>query len=96
MKYWNELIELETEIIKLDVLHSVIRLVCNGVDSSPVDKDIQLAMWHIQEQLLDISNNITVKYSQLFDNIREDEVPFDKKYHTDELSNIVSQWIQTK
>ena len=100
MKYWDQLSSLESEIIKLDTLNSVVKLMAEGLTPEVEFTDIQSVFWHIEQLLSDANKSITDEYVKLFEVIRSDTQYDDfKEYNptdTEDLSNVISQWIQTK
>ena len=100
MKYWNELHSLESEIIKLDTIHSIIKLTAEGLNTHVEFADIQAVFWHLEELISEANKNINEQYMNLFEAIRYDT--HDNNFgenntpKTDELSGVISQWIQTK
>lgn len=71
MKYWDELNELETSIIELDVIKSNLRVVANGVESSQFS-DVQLALEHVASCLENKMNEVSDNFQYLFATIRSD------------------------
>jgi hypothetical protein len=100
MKYWNELHSLESEIIKLDTIHSIVKLTAEGLNPQVEFADIQAVFWHLEELISEANKNITEQYMNLFEAIRydtqDDDLDGCDTTETDELSNVMSQWIQTK
>jgi hypothetical protein len=99
MKYWEKLTNLESEIIRLDVLQSTVRVISSGIEGSNFT-DIQQSYYLVDECLEDINKKITNEFNNLFEAIRQDTHDNDfgecDTTETDDLSNIMSQWIQTK
>lgn len=97
MKYWNELNHLENEIIKLDTLKSVVELMAEGVAVRALDPDIASAFWYISEAISEINTNISAEFSNLFDVVRKEMLELQTNpSDTQELSDVMTQWIQTK
>lgn len=71
MKYWDELNELETSIIELDIIKSNLRVVTNGMESSQLS-DVQLAFEHIASCLESKMNEVSDNFQYLFATIRSD------------------------
>lgn len=71
MKHYHELIELETQIINLDVLNSVVKVVAQGMENAS-QNDIGNTMYHIEDQMERIHSNLRTKFNILFDIIREE------------------------
>lgn len=97
MKYWNELNHLENEIIKLDTLKSVVELMAEGVAVRALDPHIASAFWYISESISEINTNISAEFSNLFDVVRKEMLELQTNpSDTQELSDVMTQWIQTK
>jgi hypothetical protein len=47
MKYYSELSNIETQIIRLDAMSSVLRVISNGAEHSS-DEDVRNALWYIE------------------------------------------------
>jgi hypothetical protein len=71
MKHYAELSNLESEIIRLDTLQSLLRLITEGIDSAG-ENDIKNSMWHISEVVEDINQKMSEQFQQLWNNVRED------------------------
>lgn len=71
MKYWDELNELETSIIEMEVIKSNLRVVTNGIESSQFS-DVQLALEHVASSLENKMNEVSDNFQYLFATIRSD------------------------
>lgn len=71
MKYYKELTHLETQIINLDVLKSVVRGLTPGIADCGRE-DIENTMWHLVDQIELRANALRADFNTLFDMIRED------------------------
>ena len=97
MKYWNELNHLENQIIKLDTLKSIVELMAEGVAVKAQDPDIASAFWYITESISEINTNISAEFLNLFDVVKKEESALQTNpSDTQELSDVMTQWIQTK
>ena len=105
MKYYSSLINLESEIIRLDMVTSMMNIFANGAPSSN-GTDIQNALWFMQEVLGDIRDKSTEKFETLFDEIRDDTWHKKQSDHVDceglendectELTEIVNNWVSNQ
>ena len=94
MKYWNELMAIETESIRLECLKSLVNVVAAGIENSNRE-EIANAIWHISGSLDDIDTKLKQAYSNCFDAVRDDD--FDNtEYEFDELQTAVNSWHQNK
>ena len=66
MKHWDELTEIETAIIRLDVLQSLVRVIASGVPQTNLD-DAANSLWHIQGALEDIGADLRLAFDNLWD-----------------------------
>lgn len=105
MKYYNSLTNLESEIIRLDMVTSMMNILANGAPYSD-GTDLQNAIWFMQEVLEDIRDKSTEKFETLFDQIRQDtwhkqqSDPVDceglAKDECNELTEIVNNWVSNQ
>ena len=102
MKYWNELIAIETESIRLDCLKSLVNVVANGCEGS-TREEITNSLWHITGALEDINEKLKDAFSTCFDAVRDDScgkiMPkadegalVNTEYKFDELQSVVNSW----
>lgn len=49
MKLYSELSALETELIKLDLIISTFKVVCDGAENSSSPEDIKNALYYLRE-----------------------------------------------
>lgn len=71
MKHYAELSNLESEIIRLDTLQSLLRMITEGIDAVE-EKDIKNSIWHVAEVVEDINQKMSEQFQQLWNNVRED------------------------
>ena len=72
MKYWTELNNLETQIIRLEELRSLFSVLANGTEQSDVE-DIRSALWYVEGSLSSIHNELRNDFDNLWQSISEDE-----------------------
>ena len=70
MKHFNALTEVENEVIRLGELRNLFAVITNGLDSSSID-EIKSTVYYIEGSLSDISAQLSDKFQNLFDSIRE-------------------------
>ena len=70
MKYFTALTEVENEVIRLAELRNLFAVITNGLDSSSID-EIKSSVYHLEGSLSDISAQLSDKFQNLFDSIRE-------------------------
>jgi len=73
MKYYNELTEIESQIIRLGSMSSVLRVISNGAEQSNAE-DVSNALWHIDVSIKDIHDCLKARLDEVWDAIRADEV----------------------
>lgn len=101
MKYHSSLINLESEIIRLDMVTSMMNILGNGASTSDTT-DLQNAIWFMQEVLTDIRDKSTEKFETLFDEIREDTFHRSEEFddtedpECEELTEIVNSWVSNQ
>lgn len=112
MKYWNELIAIEEQSIRLDCLKSLVTVVAGGVESANRE-EVTNAIWHITGALEDINDKLREAFNTCFDAVRdddiepgcdgdcgscecEDDMPVNTEYKFDELQSVVNSWVRNK
>jgi len=107
MKYWDELTDLESQLIKLEMLLGAVRTINAGVESSNIN-DVQNAFYFIEENLEEISKNAGENFQDLWEMIRADNYNEIEEEWTpeevtesddidfanlDELTTIINSWV---
>lgn len=104
MILFNELTDLETQIIKLDMFESLLKAVAHSVDQA-TPEETSNALWQLVELMELINTSLTEKHEALFDALKDFDYnesmnDVKKQYSQDkavsELTDIISQWLQTK
>lgn len=72
MKYWTELNNLETQIIRLEEMRSLFSVLANGAEESDAE-DIRSALWYIEGSLTDIHRNLRSEFNELWDHVSNEE-----------------------
>ena len=73
MKYWTELNNLETQIIRLEEMRSLFSVLANGAEESEPE-DIRSALWYIEGSLTNIHRELRSEFEMLWDSVsREDD-----------------------
>ena len=80
MKYWTELNNLETQIIRLETIKSLFSLMASGAEQSS-EEDIRNALWYVEGSLTDIHDNLRNEFNQLWETARNE--------HFDGMANTV-------
>lgn len=71
MKYFSELSEIETQIIRLDCVQSLFRVVAQGAEQAS-HEDITNSLWHLEGSLDDISKKLRQSFDVMWEKDRED------------------------
>ena len=72
MKYWTELTELETQIIRLDTLASLLRVISIGAEQAN-HEDVKNSLWYIQGSIEDIHDCMRARFDELWDMVRDED-----------------------
>ena len=73
MKHWNELTELETEIIKVSEFKNLFKLLVAGTENYVDVKVLQSAIYTMEGMIDDIDSTLYEKFQTVFDAVRDDE-----------------------
>jgi hypothetical protein len=83
MKYWSELNNLETQIIRLETMRSLFSVMASGAEESSAE-DIRNALWYVEGSLTDIHNELRNEFDELWEHVlsddREDSDKEEKKH----------------
>jgi hypothetical protein len=78
MKHWTTLNNIETEIIRLNSLTSLYRVLASGAEES-TPADIRESLYYIESSLEDISSHLNANFYSLWEDIRNDSFDEDTK-----------------
>jgi hypothetical protein len=73
MKHWNELTELETEIIRVSEFKNLFKLLVAGTENYVDIKVLQSAIYTMEGMIDDIDSTLYEKFQTVFDAVRDDE-----------------------
>jgi len=76
MKYFSELSEIETQIIRLESMSSLLRVIAIGAEQAN-DQDVRNALWYIEGSMEDIHNCMRAQFDELWEMVRDE--PEDEK-----------------
>jgi hypothetical protein len=101
MKYWNELTNVENELIKLDTIVSLVRSLNYAIESGVEIADVKNCLWKIEEEIDLLSRNSNIHFQELWDVVRKDtRKEFDGSIANlssgkvaDELEKVVNSWV---
>lgn len=79
MKYWTELNNLETQLIRLDSMRSLFSVMASGTEESS-SEDIRNALWYIEGSLSDITHNLRSDFNDLWEVVSNDVEKEEKKH----------------
>jgi hypothetical protein len=97
MKFYSELSKLEDDIIRLDTVQSMLRIVADGVLCSE-EQDVQHSLWFILDEIKDINEKTSRQFYDLWNNVREDSRKSPVSAYiapsetSNELMDIVDSW----
>jgi hypothetical protein len=74
MKYWTELMQLESASIELESAVTTFKAVNCAINQLSTE-EMQLAYWNVEKQLVDLQERIAADFQNLFDTIRDDDEP---------------------
>jgi len=80
MKYWTELNNLETQLIRLDSMRSLFSVMASGAEESS-SEDIRNALWYIEGSLNDITQNLRSEFDELWEVVKHDVEEKEEKKH---------------
>jgi 5-methylthioribose kinase len=97
MNYYSNLNAVESEIIRLGSLRSLLTILANAVESSN-QEDIENCIWQAKELADSINENLSEEFQNLWDTIRDDSIFEEEEsvYDTKPLNDIVDSWIRNK
>jgi hypothetical protein len=72
MKYWTELNNLESQIIRLETMRSLFSVMASGAEESSPD-DIRNALWYVEGSLNDIHANLRSEFNDLWEAVCNDD-----------------------
>ena len=73
MKYWSELNNLETQIIRLETMRSLFSVMVSGAEESSAE-DIQNALWYVEGSLTDIHRELRSEFDELWEVVKHDDL----------------------
>lgn len=84
MKHWNELTELETEIIRVSEFKNLFKLLVAGTENYVDIKVLQSAIYTMETMIDDIDSTLYEKFQTVWDCVRDegddDEEPEEEKF----------------
>ena len=72
MKYWTELNNLETQIIRLEEMRSLFSVLASGAEESSAE-DNRSALWYIEGSLTDIHREMRSEFDELWEHVLSDD-----------------------
>ncbi len=71
MKYYSELSDIETQIIRLDSFSSLLRVIALGAEQAN-SEDVKNTLWYIEGSIEDIHATLRSEFDNLWDMIRDE------------------------
>ena len=72
MKYFNELTQVENQVIRLAEMKKLLAVLVNGMESSNSD-EVESAIHYIEGSIVDISEQLSENFQRLFEAIAVDK-----------------------
>jgi hypothetical protein len=80
MKHWNELTELETEIIKVSEFKNLFKLLVAGTENYVDIKVLQSAIYTMEGMIDDIDSTLYEKFQTVWDCVRDEDAEPEEEY----------------
>jgi hypothetical protein len=80
MKYWTELNNLESQIIRLETMRSLFSVMASGAEESNAE-DIRNALWYVEGSLNDIHRELQSEFNELWEVVKQDGEEKEEKKH---------------
>ena len=80
MKYWAELNNLESQIIRLETMRSLFSVMASGAEESNAE-DIRNALWYVEGSLTDIHRELRSDFDDLWEVVKNDVEEKEEKKH---------------
>ena len=72
MKYWTQLNNLETQIIRLEELRSLFSVLASGAEESSAE-DVRSALWYVEGSMNSIHNELRNEFDELWEHVLSDD-----------------------
>lgn len=79
MKYYSELSEIETQVIRLSAMSSVLRVVAIGSEQAN-HEDVKNALWYIEGSIEDIHDCLNARFNELWEVVRDEDIQPEEKH----------------
>ena len=80
MKYYSELSEIETQIIRLSAMSSVLRVISIGAEQANAE-DVRNALWYIEGSIENIHDCLRARFDDVWDAVRDEK---DEEFEEDD------------
>lgn len=90
MKHFTRLFAIETNIIKLDIIESLLRNI--NYENMPAEKDMSNILSHLTEQVESINDALSENFYALWEEIRNEEEYVSPTAASDELVKVMASW----
>ena len=97
MKYWDKLRSVEDQIVRLDTVESMLRVLGNA---DATREDMLNVLWYLDGTVEDINKGLNDTFYKLWDEIRGDSYKKNTSEYctptqsSNELMNIVNSWVK--
>ena len=79
MKYYSELSQIETQIIRLSSMSSVLRVISIGAEQANTE-DVRNALWYIEGSIEDIHDCLNARFNELWETVRDEDIQPEEKH----------------
>ena len=79
MKYYSELSDIETQIIRLSSMSSLLRVVSIGAEQAN-HEDVRNALWYIEGSIENIHDCLNARFNELWDAVRDEDIQPEEKH----------------
>jgi predicted transcriptional regulator len=79
MKYYGELSNIETQIIRLSAMSSVLRVISIGAEQANTE-DVRNALWYIEGSIEDIHDCLNARFNELWETVRDEDIQPEEKH----------------
>ena len=80
MKHWNELTELETEIIRVSEFKNLFKLLVAGTENYVDIKVLQSAIYTMESMIDDIDSTLYEKFQTVWDAVKYEDAESEEEY----------------
>lgn len=107
MKHWDEMTDLEDQIVRLESIQSVMRVICEGSENSTA-QDVINSLWYVTGTIEDVNQRASEAFAQLWKAVSSDSHQTEVKNplitrdyvepskESNELNAIINGWVRSE